>query len=120
MVYLAKSKSKIISLKEISKKEKIPFYYLEKIISELKRIGLVESKKGSQGGYFLAKKPEKIKIGKIIMALEIKKGLVKCIVKDKKYRCPLEKKCLTKNFWQKIQSSIEKTLNSITLADLIK
>jgi len=120
MVCLAKSKTKICPLKEISKKEGLSFDYLEKIVSKLKKAGLVNSKKGSQGGYFLAEKPARIKIGKIILALEGKGGLVKCLAGEKKYRCPLARKCLTRGFWQKIQSSIEKTLNSITLADLIK
>ncbi len=120
MVYLAGHKKELCPLKEISKREGLSFDYLEKIISKLKRAGLVKSKKGSQGGYFLAKNPQRIKVKEIIIALEGKGGLVKCIAKEKSYYCPLEKKCLTKSFWQKIQSSIEKTLNSITLADLIK
>jgi Rrf2 family protein len=120
IVFLARSKEKICPLRVISKKEGLSFDYLEKIIAKLEKAGLVKSKKGSQGGYFLAKKPERIKIGKIILALEGKGGLVKCIAKERRYRCPLERKCLTKGLWQKIQSSIEKTLNSITLADLIK
>ena len=120
MVYLAKCKNRICPLIEISKKEGLSLDYLEKIISKLKKAGLVKSKKGIYGGYFLAQNSEKIKISKIITALEGKGGLVKCIIKEKKYCCPLEKKCLTKSFWQKIQNSIDKTLNSITLADLIK
>jgi len=116
MVYLAKNKNKISSLKEISKKEGISFDYLEKIISKLEKTGLLRSKKGVQGGYFLAKKPEKIKIGQIIKALEGEMVLVKCL----KYFCPKEKKCLTKNFWKKIQDSLNSVLDSLTLADLIK
>jgi Rrf2 family protein len=118
MVYLARYRDKVCPLKLISKKEKISFDYLEKIISKLEKSGLIKSKKGSQGGYFLAKNPKKIKINQIIRTLEGEKNLVKCLSKN--YRCPLAKRCLTKNFWQKIQKSLEKTLNSITLADLVK
>jgi len=118
MVYLACSPDKISPLKLISKKERIPFDYLEKIILELEKAGLIKSKKGSRGGYFLTKNPKKIKVYQIIRTLEKEKNLVKCLSKN--YRCPLVKKCLTKDFWQKIQRSLEKTLNSITLADLVK
>jgi len=118
MVYLARSRNKISPLKLISEEEKISFDYLEKIISKLEKAGLIKSKKGSQGGYFLAKAPQKIKIYQIIKALEGEKNLVKCL--SKKYHCPLAKSCQTKNFWKKIQQSLEKTLNSITLADLIE
>jgi Rrf2 family protein len=116
MIYLAKNKSKICPLKEISKKEGIPFDYLEKIISKLEKIGLVKAKKGVQGGYFLAKKPSEIKIGKIIKALEREIFLVRCIENF----CPKEKSCLAKNFWRRIQKVLVSALNSIALSDLIK
>jgi Rrf2 family protein len=118
MVYLAKvfKKDKVFPLREIAKKEGISFDYLEKIISKLEKSSLVKAKKGVQGGYFLAKKPSKIKIGKIIKALEGEIVMVKCL----KYFCPKEKKCLTKNFWQKLNKAINEVLNSMTLADLMK
>jgi len=122
MVYLAKSRDKISPLKVISEAEGISFDYLEKIISKLEKAGLVKAKKGVRGGYFLRKSPTRIKIGEIIKALEGDKGLVKCITKinGKRFCCPRERRCLTKNFWKKIQDSLNSTLNSITLADLIK
>lgn len=119
MIYLAKCKCQICSLKEISRKEGISFDYLEKILSKLERAGLICSKKGSQGGYFLSKKLSGIKIGEIIRALEGDKGLVMCTVKHGK-SCPLERKCLARSFWLKIQNSLNSVLDSITLSDLIK
>jgi len=118
MVYLAKvfKKKKIFPLREIAQKEGISFDYLEKIISKLEKAHLVKSKKGVQGGYFLAKKPERIKISQIMMVLEGETVLVKCL----KHFCPKEKKCLTKNFWKKLNKAINSVLNSITLSDLIK
>ncbi|MDP2967282.1 MAG: Rrf2 family transcriptional regulator, partial [bacterium] len=73
-----------------------------------------------QGGYFLAKSPLKIKLGEIIRDLEGEVSLVKCIAKKEGYICPREKKCLTKNFWKKIQDSLNSALDSLTLADLIR
>ena len=116
MIYLAKNKDRICSLKEISKKEKISFDYLEKIFLKLEKAGLVRSKKGPLGGYYLAKNPEKIKIGEIISALEKNIFLVKCLDEI----CPQQSKCLAKNFWKKLNDNINKTLNSITLANLLK
>jgi len=124
MIYLASiyGKDKFCSLKIISKKENISFDYLEKILSKLKKAGLVKSKKGIQGGYCLAYRPEKIKVGKIIRVLEGTMAPVLCIAKEKEKRflCPRKKICLTKNVWQKIQDSLNSTLDSITLADLLK
>jgi len=116
MVYLARQKEKVSPLKEISKKEGIPFDYLEKIFSKLEKSGLIKAKKGVGGGYFLIRKPKKIRIGQIIKALEGELVLVNCL----RYFCPKEKKCLSKKFWQKLNNSINLTLNSITLEELIK
>jgi len=120
IVYLATSKEKINPLRVISKKEGISFDYLEKILSKLEKTGLVKAKKGVLGGYFLAKSPKKIKIAEILKALEGSTFLVKCIGSDKKFHCARARKCLTKNLWKKIQDSINSTLKSVTLADLIK
>lgn len=123
MVYLAsvfRKKNNIRSLKEISQKENISFDYLEKIISQLEKKGLVGAKKGVQGGYFLKRSPQKISVGEIISTLESTMFPVKCLSKEKKYNCPRKKTCRTVNVWKKVQEVLNSTLNSITLADLMK
>ena len=99
-------------------KEGISFDYLEKIISRLEKAGLVKSKKGSQGGYFLAKSPRKIRRGEIIRAVEVNTSLVKCTAKSG--YCPIKNKCFAKKFWDRLQKTLDTTLNSLTLADLLK
>ena len=115
MVYLAKhsSENKVCPIKEISEKENISFDYLEKIVSELEKAGLVKAKKGVQGGYFLAKEPEKITSGEIVRVLESTVP-VSCL------GCQMARICSTKNVWDKVQDSLDSTLDSMTLADLIK
>lgn len=116
MVHLAKNEGKILSLAEISKAEGIPFNFLEKIILRLEKKKLVKSKKGVNGGYFLAKNARKIKIGEIINILEGEIVLVKCL----KRFCSRSNKCSAKNFWKKLNRAFNVVLNSINLADLIK
>ena len=120
MVYLAKvfKKDKVFPLREIAKKEDISFDYLEKIISKLEKADFLSSKKGVQGGYSLARKPSRIKIGEIVGVLEGETHLVKCLAR--KCYCPKIKKCRTIGVWKKLEHSINTALNSITLADLIK
>lgn len=115
MVYLAKHSSEqaVCPLKEISEKEKIPFDFLEKIISELERADLLKAKKGVQGGYFLAKPAQKITAGEIVRILESTVP-VSCL------GCQMARICSTKNVWEKVQDSLDSTLDSMTLADLIK
>ncbi len=118
LVFLARNKNKVLSLRFISEKEKIPFNYLEKIFSQLEKKRLINSKKGVQGGYTLAVSPEKIKVGEVIKALEGEIVLVECV--GTKGKCVMKRKCKTINAWKKIQDSLEKTINSISLNDLIK
>jgi len=113
MVYLSKKNGKeFFSLKDISEKEGIPFDFLEKIMSELEKKKLVKAKKGIQGGYILAKKPQKITAKDIVSSLE-NTTAVDCSF------CGKSKKCLSRNVWKKVDIAIDKTLKSITLKDLV-
>jgi len=114
MVHLAKSKSnKAISIRQISNIEGVPFAFLSKIFSRLEKGKLVVSQHGANGGYSLAKSPSKIAIIDIIELLE-DINTVNCQM------CLISKKCLAKNVWRKIDGAINKTLQSITLKELIK
>lgn len=115
MVYLAKHSStkKVCPIKEISEKEEISFDFLEKIISELEKAGLAKAKKGVQGGYFLAKEPKEITAGEIVRVLESTVP-VSCA------GCQMARMCSAKSVWDKVQDSLDSTLDSVTLADLIK
>jgi len=116
MVLLAKNYrfKNILSAKTISEKEGIPFDFLEKIILQLEKQKLVNGKKGVQGGYVLFKNPKKISANDVVSVLEENKKTVDCSL------CNRKKGCLTKNVWSKVNSALNKTLESITLADLIK
>lgn len=115
MAYLAKNhrSKKVCSVKLISKDESIPFVFLEKIMFQLEKAKLVKSKKGIHGGYTLAKLPNKISASNIVFVLEGNESPVNCTF------CGRKKKCMTKNVWAKLDNSLNKTLKSITLKDLI-
>ena len=114
MLFLAKNPKRIIPLKEIAKKEGLPFDFLEKIMGNLEKAGLVKARKGVQGGYFLAKPAKKITPGDVIMVLEEDIMQAQCL------GCPMAGGCSSKDIWNEVQDSLDSTLNSTTLADLIK
>ena len=64
------SRSEAVTLKSVSKRQDISERYLEQIFSILKKGGIINSKKGAQGGYFLARKPKDITVGEILNILE--------------------------------------------------
>lgn len=119
MIFLARSYPEVISAKEIAKKEKIPLPYLGKILSLLEKGGLVIPKKGVEGGYCLARAPKKIKLLSIVKVLEHPFIVLPC--RKEKSNCQNKRrKCLARNFWQKVEKLIEEKLSSITLEDLMK
>ncbi len=105
-------------LRLIAEKEGISFDYLEKIFSKLEKEKIIKSKKGVQGGYALAKNPKKISVGEILKALEENIILVECI--GSKGKCVNKRTCRTIGVWRKLQDSLQKTIDSITLEKLIK
>ena len=116
MVFLA-SEKKLCSIKLIAKKEGLPRNYLEKIFQQLKKAKLVDSSKGADGGYLLALNAKKIKISNIIEALEGRIIYVPC---GNASFCPKMGKCSSQNFWLKLEKAVNKSLNSVSLADLAK
>lgn len=114
MVHLAKNKSnKAVSIRQISNIEGVPFEFLSKIFSSLEKGKLVTARHGANGGYSLAKSPDKIAVADIIKLLENIKT-VNC------QACIRSKKCLAKNVWGKIDRAVNETLEKIKLSALIK
>lgn len=104
----------VFSIKTISEREGIPFDFLEKIVLQLEKVKLVNGKKGVQGGYILSKPPKKISANDVVSVLEENKKPVDCAL------CGRKSKCLTKNVWSKVEKALNKTLESITLAELVR
>jgi len=115
MVLLAKNyKSKrIVSLREISQKELIPFDFLEKIISQLQKAKLLKGIKGVSGGYILSKEPKKITAKDIVDVLE-ETTSVNCVL------CGKKSKCASRNVWIKVDLALSKALKSVKLSNLTK
>lgn len=114
MAYLADGykQKKMPSIKKISEAEGIPFDFLEKIVMELEKAGLVKGKKGAGGGYVLSKSPKAISAFDVVSVLEKTTTPVDCSF------CGRSKRCMTKSVWKKIEKSMNNTLKSITLSDL--
>jgi len=115
MVLFAKNykKKEVMSLKDVSRKEAIPFDFLEKIVSQLEKAKLVKGKKGAGGGYILLKDPKKITAKDIVEVLE-ETTSVHCSL------CGKKGKCMSKNVWAKVDLALSKALKSIKLSNLIK
>jgi len=100
-----------LSLKEIADSMDLSAKFLEEISADLKAHGLVESKRGSYGGYRLVCDPKKISVKEIVEAIEGKSRTIGC----QEGTCPMSGLCTSKNFWFFLEDSLDKTLKNTSL-----
>ena len=122
MVALAKNHGQgPMSIAAMSKASSVPMPYLEQLIGPLRRAGLVESTRGARGGYRLTRSPEAVNIGDVYRVMEGPVAPMECVSEDiTEQVCPLIDGCETRPVWLRMRDAIAETLDSTTLADLIK
>ena len=113
-----------ISLGAIADAEGLPLAYLEHLVQRLRKAGLVESRRGAHGGYTLARAAQEITMADVVRALEGDIAPIECISADADgvLTCVREgaEPCPTKLLWTRVQGSIVRTLNDMTLDDLVQ
>ena len=107
-----------VSVKSLAHRQGISVKYMEQLIPLLKMAGLIRSVRGAGGGYTLSKDVHQINLRDIIDALEGSIFPVDCV--DNPEMCDRAKKCVTYNIWKDIQNTINKMLDSLTLADMVE
>lgn len=124
MSYLAKhNEDAPILISEISNEESIPLKFLEGILLELKKNGLLDSKKGKGGGYFLNMPAEKIDIASIIRVLEGPIALLPCVSLNYYQKCDDcvdEEACSLNRVMVQVRDQTLKVLENQSLKDLIQ
>jgi len=122
MLYLALHYSEEpIPLKLIAERESISFQYLEQIFPLLRKSGLIESVRGTRGGYRLASPPGDLTAGDVIRALEGPIAPVRCLRGERHNTasCPHGDDCVTRNLWEMLRDNLVSFLDSISLWDMV-
>jgi Rrf2 family protein len=126
MVELARhSGGEPVPLAEIAAHDGLPLAYLEHLVARLRKAALVDSRRGSRGGYMLARPANEITMAEVVAALEGSIAPIECISEaaDGSIVCSRESDadhvCPTKLLWTKVRMSIVRTLRETTLADLV-
>lgn len=107
-----------VSLKSIAERCGISEAYILQIFLILRRAGIVDSIRGAQGGYVLARASSEITAGDVLTVLEGPLAPVDCILKDTKRPCNRFETCATRDLWESIMISLNDVVNSITIEDL--
>lgn len=111
-----------VPLTELARLENLPLPYLEQIAGQLRRGGLVSSRMGVKGGYALARRPETLSMADIVKSLEGSLAPVSCLAEGGgPGECThADTPCSAHAFWEQLQGTITATLQSVTVADLMK
>lgn len=109
-----------VSTASISARQELSERYLEQLMSMLKKAGLVRSVRGAGGGYVLAKKMEEISAGDVLRALEGSLEPVECAGLEPDGACKAADSCVTKYVWKRINESISRTVDEISLDQLVE
>ena len=112
-------KQKPVSLRDISLRQGISLLYLEQIFLKLKKNNIVNSIRGTNGGYILNKEPSKIKLAEIFKAVDEKVKTVKCKKELKKGCNGKSAKCITHNLWDELEIYINNFFETKNLSDLV-
>ena len=110
----------VVRIQTISEQQNIPKRFLEQILNELKSAGVVESKRGIDGGYRLSKSPDKVTLAEVIRHIEGALAPVSCVSERfyEKCSCPNEAKCGIRSVMKEVRDAIVKILETFTVADL--
>ena len=109
---------KISLISEISKAQDVPKSYLAKIMQHLVKVGLVNSRRGAKGGFFLARPADRITLRETIEAVEGPIYLNVCLIR--KGECPRDEICPVHPVWREAQEKLFSVLESKTMAQLAK
>ena len=107
-----------IPLRDISKRQEVSAKYLEQIVVQLSRAGLVTSTRGAQGGYQLARHPAQYTVGEILRITEGSLAPVACLEHDP-VECERAADCITLGFWRGLYDVVNQYVDSVTLEELV-
>ena len=106
-------------ISDIAEAQAIPIRFLENILNQLKGGGFVESVRGKDGGYLLARSAKDLTVGEIVRYMEGPLSPVECNPGGRKGTCSMYGRCVFLSLWKRAQEALETVYNGTTFQDLI-
>lgn len=104
--------------KDIARRENIPLRYLEQIFQDLKRAGLVDSKRGPRGGYYLRRAASEIRLGDIVRALQ--GPIEEMFAPDEDDAAGTSSKEVTASLWRELAGQVSRWFDGVAVSDLVE
>ncbi len=118
MTQLARENGAVTTAADLSASCALPLPTVSKLLKELAQDGLLESRRGTKGGYALARAAESISMADIIGAVEGPIALTDCIEADGAL-CEIEALCPTRTNWRRINDVLTQALDGVSLAEMV-
>lgn len=116
MTCLAQRQGEVLSAADLAARARLELPTVSKLMKRLGRSGLVESFRGAQGGYRLARTPGSITLADIVVAMEGPIGMTECSLHAG--RCTFEAHCGARSNWRRVSDIVVAALKGVTLADM--
>ncbi len=109
-----------VKISDIAEAQAIPLRFLEVILSQLRRVGLVQSRRGAEGGYLMAKRPDRVTVGEIVKFMEGPQVPVACMAdKDAQGGCILYGNCVFMGMWRRVAKAVSDVYDQTSFQDLV-
>ncbi len=105
---------------DIADRERIPVRFLEAILNQLKGGGFVQSWRGAEGGYRLARPADQITVGEVMRFVDGPIAPVDCVSQSRPRECMFHGECHFFDFWGRVRQAISDVVDRTTLADLVR
>lgn len=109
-----------VKIAAIAEAQAIPKRFLENILLQLRGAGIVDSRRGKEGGYFLVREAAELSVGEVIRLMQGPLDVVDCVSGMRNKRCPLEHECLFLPVWTSAGRAQMDIFDGTTFEDLVK
>jgi len=111
--------NKQLTIHDMASRLNIPIKFLEQVLLDLKKGGFVESRRGKEGGYLLAKPPSQIRLGQVVRFIDGPIEPIACI--EKGYTgCTDIHRCVLRKVWDEVGKATSQIIDNVTFEDLVK
>jgi Rrf2 family protein len=118
LIYIAKHRDTVVPAQQVQNELNLPRPFLRKILQTLQKAGILDSRKGNKGGFWINKNPEVISLADIMVIFQGKLSMCECFLMKK--ICPHVRTCKIRAKVKAIEKNVIQELNQITIADLLK
>lgn len=109
-----------LKVAEIAQQQQIPVRFLEVILSQLKGGGFVQSRRGAEGGYRLARPADQLTVGEVMRYVDGPIAPVDCVSQSRPKVCEFHGECHFFGFWGRVRQAISDVVDRTTFADLVR